>query len=196
MKLGMEPHSQCHLLGRLPPELRVEIYEYIFAERCHASLMITSGTKIELTAPAKAHAALVKTCKTIRNEAAPILYDSAIFRVQIYPMEGYPRHGGLIASNMTSPFLSNIRHLQVKVCVVSPKDVKPATHLVKTFARALDSAHANIETLEVVSNFRIRFDGPGTIEREGSNNNDTRWRMVSDNPSCLLDRFRAEWRMV
>lgn len=143
--------DRCALLEVLPPEVRLRIYEELFDEAYHSSLLIRSDSKIELISLAKAHAALLKTCWTIYREAVPILYDATTFRVQIYPVEGYSSHGNINRLHASTPFLRRMQHVEIKSCIVLPCHIEPALRLMKTFACALEDSDARIKTLHVRS---------------------------------------------
>jgi hypothetical protein len=143
--------DRCALLEVLPAEIRLRIYEELFDESYHSSLLIRSDSKIELISLAKAHAAILRTCWTIYREAVPILYDATTFRVQIYPVEGYSSHGNINRLHRSTPFLKQIRHVEIKSCIVLPCHIEPALKLMKTFACALEDSDARIKTLNVRS---------------------------------------------
>jgi hypothetical protein len=142
------------LLEDLPTELRLRIYDHVFDERFHCSLLIRSGSKVELISLAKAHAALLKTCKTIYSEAAPVLYDTVTFRVQVYPVDGYPSYGNISHLSKNTLFLPRMRHLDLKASVIHGGQMKLALYLIKTLTEALEEAQATISSLHVTSNFR------------------------------------------
>ena len=78
-----EEVSSCLLLS-LPPELRVNIYEYLFPpyERSFSAC-----DRIYRDRPAKdaiVHVALLQSCRLIHSEATPILYTNITFTVVIY----------------------------------------------------------------------------------------------------------------
>ena len=143
--------DKCAFLETLPPEIRLRIYEELFDEAYHSSLLIRSDSKIELISLAKAHGAILKTCRTIYKEASSILYDATIFRVQIYPVEGYSSHGNVNRLHSSTPFLRRIRHVEIKSCIILPSHIEPALRLMKTFACALEDSDAEIKTLNVRS---------------------------------------------
>ncbi|KAK3056055.1 hypothetical protein LTR09_003291 [Extremus antarcticus] len=183
-----------HLLETLPAELRIQIYEYIFAEPSHTSLLICSDSKIEIISSAKAHAAMLKTCRLIHHEAAPILYDTVTFRVQIYPVEGYSRYGNLSGFNGSSPFLRHIRHLHVKVYVLTPGEVKAANRLTQELASALEEANADVKTLQASSNFGLSRDR-STRVGAGRGWDVDAVETVQEEPPGLLDRIIERTRM-
>ena len=147
----MSSSGRCRILEDLPPELRLRIYEHLFCEPCHSSVLIRSDSKIEIISLAKAHAAILKTCRTIYREATPILYSTTTFRVQIYPAEGWPSCGNVGQLRKSSLFLGRVQHLDIKSCIFLPIHVEPALRLMKAFAIALEEAHASIKTLNVRS---------------------------------------------
>lgn len=147
----MESLNRCALLEMLPPEIRLRIYEELYDEAYHSSLLIRSDSKIELISLARGHAALLKTCRIIYREAAPVLYDATTFRVQIYPVEGFSSHGNINRLCKSTPFLKLVRHVEIKSCIIMPTHIEPALRLMKTFARALEEADAKIKTLNVRS---------------------------------------------
>lgn len=148
---GSATMSDCTLLDALPAEIRLRIYEELYDETYHSSLLIRSDSKIELISLAKAHGAILKTCRTIYREAAPILYDTTTFRVQIYPVEGYSSHGNVNRLQASTPFLRRIRHVEIKSCIILPIHIEPALRLMKTFACALEDSDARIKTMNVRS---------------------------------------------
>ena len=143
--------ERCAFLEALPPEIRLRIYEELFDETYHSSLLIRSDSKIELISLPKAHGAILKTCRTIYKEASAILYDATTFRVQIYPVEGYSSHGNVNRLHSSTPFLRRIRHVEIKSCIILPSHIEPALRLMKTFACALEDSDAEIKTLNVRS---------------------------------------------
>lgn len=143
--------DDCAFLEALPAEIRLRIYEELFDEAYHSSLLIRSDSKIELVSLAKAHGAILKTCRAIYQEAAPILYDATTFRVQIYPVEGYSSHGNVNRLHSSTPFLRRIRHIEINSCIFLPSHIEPALRLMKTFACALEDSQATIKTLNVRS---------------------------------------------
>jgi hypothetical protein len=147
----IDPAKRCSLLEDLPAEIRLRIYEELYDEAYHSSLLIRSDSKIELISLARGHAALLKTCRTIYKEASPVLYDATTFRVQIYPVEGYSSHGNINRLCKSTPFLRLVRHVEIKSCIIMPTHIEPALRLMKTFARALEEAGAKIKTLNVRS---------------------------------------------
>ena len=147
----MQSAGRCHLLEDLPPELRLRIYEHLFNEEYRPSLLIGSCSKIQFLSPAKAHAGILKTCRTIYSEATPLLYRKTTFQVQIYPVNGFSPHGNIARFNASTPFLSRIQHLEIKSCILFPPDIGAALRLFKTFADALEEAGAEIKT----SNIRL-----------------------------------------
>ena len=66
------PSDKCHLLS-LPPELRLRIYEYLYSHTISSQSVdwrwsyVVPLLRPQLTA-------LLRTCKTIHREAAPVLY--------------------------------------------------------------------------------------------------------------------------
>lgn len=148
---GVNMKDNCTFLEALPAEIRLRIYEELFDEAYHSSLLIRSDSKIELISLAKAHGAILKTCRTIYKEAAPVLYDATTFRVQIYPVEGYSSHGNVNRLHSSTPFLRRIRHIEIKSCIILPSHIEPALRLMKTFACALEDSEATIKTLNVRS---------------------------------------------
>lgn len=151
MMSGTNSTEQCGFLEALPTEIRLRIYEELFDETYHSSLLIRSDSKIELISLAKAHGAILKTCRMIYQEASPILYDATTFRVQIYPVEGYSSHGNINRLYSSTPFLRRIRHVEIKSCIILPSHIEPALRLMKTFACALEDSDAKIKTLNVRS---------------------------------------------
>ena len=149
--MATEQINRCAFLDFLPVEIRLRIYEELYDEQYHSSLLIRSGSKVELISLAKAHAALLKTCRTIYSEAAPLLYDATTFRVQIYPVEGFSSHGNINRLHTSTPFLRRIRHVEIKSCIILPGHIEPALRLMKTFACALEHSNARIKTLNVRS---------------------------------------------
>lgn len=143
--------GRCALLEDLPTEIRLRIYEFVFDGSYQSSLLIRSNSKIELVSLAKAHGALLKTCRTIHAEALPILYDATTFRVQIYPVEGYSSHGNMNKLHTSAPFLRRMRHVEVNSCIILPIHIEPALRLMKSFAYALEQVGASIKTMRVRS---------------------------------------------
>ena len=150
--------STCPLLDSLPPELRLQIYTHLFSTPTHTSLLLRSPTKIELISFARnAHAGILKTCRTLYREAAPILYDTVTFRFQIYPEDGFPatgrgRSGGLMESAL---FLRWVRRMEIKACVIRGGQTAGAVALIEGLTGALGEVGAELVAVRMVSNFRL-----------------------------------------
>src|SRR5436190_11735485 len=96
----------CVLLDKVPAELRCEIYRFLFGNapvhlvyvsetvthvRCHESWNCRhvearngrgkKNSRPQLPSSLTTHAAILRTCRRIYNEAVPILYSSLIFQV-------------------------------------------------------------------------------------------------------------------
>ncbi len=143
----------CLFLQKLPPEIRLRIYDFIFDQETHTSLLIRSDSRLEVISLAKAHAAILKTCKTVYHEACPVLYDSVSFRIQIYPIDGFPSRGKSGTMTRNTVYLPRIRHVEIKACVIYAAQTKAAMALTRTFVDSLQQARAKIVTLRVLSNF-------------------------------------------
>jgi len=98
----METAQRCFLL-ELPAELRLRIYDYVYNERCLVQLIVDSKrvyhTLCNPLAPFGSgstrftkHAALLKTCRLICKEAAPVLYSTLYANISAYL--GSERHQG------------------------------------------------------------------------------------------------------
>jgi hypothetical protein len=176
---------QWHILS-LPPELRLRIYEHIFNRSYHTGLLIRSHSKVELISLAKAHAAIIKTCRKIYHEATPYLYDATTFRVQIYPEAGYPSYGNTGHMSKNTYFLPRIRHLEIKASVMLSMHTKHALVLLKTFVEALEEADPKIETLTARSN--VHLPGPMRAMMRSSSNVAAAPTNVASGNASLLDR--------
>ena len=144
--------ERCILLEALPPELRLRIYEHLYNEPCHCSLLMRNVAKIELINRAQTPAALIGTCRTIYMEAAPILYNTTTFRLQIYPEGGFHTHR-MTVFHTANPYLGRIQHLEVKVGLLEAYLITPAMEFLQTLASALEEIDADMKTLDV--DFRI-----------------------------------------
>ena len=87
----VNPPEECYLLTRLPPELRLRIYEFVFYDQVSLVLYITSTlrllrAKLKTRTPPLHYTALLQTCKTINREATPYLYGNTIFSVFVYTL--------------------------------------------------------------------------------------------------------------
>lgn len=67
------------LLSKLPPELRLEIYSYVFegAEVVIHTLQQSYAYPLGIFRCSE-HASLIKTCRDLRNEALPVLFTKAV----------------------------------------------------------------------------------------------------------------------
>ncbi|KAK5684503.1 hypothetical protein LTS10_004373 [Elasticomyces elasticus] len=91
--------SRCYLL-ELPPELRLEIYDYLFTEKYEVLLTIDRDCEMQahLMNPESGSAvpkkevrklsALLKTCKTLATEVTPVLFQNLYFRIHLSPGMG------------------------------------------------------------------------------------------------------------
>lgn len=143
--------ERCRLLQDLPPELRLLIYEHLFDGSYQASLLIRSSNKTEVISQARAHVAILRTCKTIYKEAVSLVpYAATTFKAQVYPENPYPsfRNSG----NLRTPWLLHVQNLEIKIFVLHPAQTKQALHLLWVFAGALEAADAKITSLQVTSN--------------------------------------------
>lgn len=89
----VQQSSYCHLL-ELPPELRLEIYDFLFPDEDLYAMDLISfntreGTMYTLTAPrgqlrcmGKA-TALLSACREINGEATPVFYRSLMFSIAV-----------------------------------------------------------------------------------------------------------------
>ena len=83
--------GECCLLDKLPPELRLRIYEFVFRDQISLVLYLTSTlrllrAKLKTRTPPLHYSALLQTCKTINREATPCLYGNTIFSMFIYTL--------------------------------------------------------------------------------------------------------------
>jgi len=76
--------TPCHIL-RLPPELRLHIYDHLFGQKTHLSVYVLDDVYIDSeskTSQVCSDAiALLRTCKLIHAEASPIFYDAVTLRI-------------------------------------------------------------------------------------------------------------------
>ncbi|KAK5677842.1 hypothetical protein LTS10_009725 [Elasticomyces elasticus] len=119
---GPETVQKCHLL-EFPPELRLLIYEFVYAGGYKHVLFIDNVMAVS-TWPStidndrrKYFTALLRTCTLICNEAEPILYEATPFNIYI---EGVPRSimGCWKGKLDTCPFIrhiTNIKSLDISV---------------------------------------------------------------------------------
>ena len=161
---NVEQPTNCHLF-RLPPELREQIYAYIFNHDVQCSLAIEDDSKINQRQPSAtgrpgAATALLRTCRLIYSETVATFYKSTVFRVFIY---GEPRtcktrfEAPLEPSH---PLLKRVRHLRLVVWLWSEPEVDVAFRRLKAFADCLEEAGAELGPLFVnVSVWRRSSDG-------------------------------------
>ncbi|KAK4902564.1 hypothetical protein LTR27_000501 [Elasticomyces elasticus] len=91
--------SRCYLL-ELPPELRLEIYDYLFIEKYEVLLTVDRDCEMQtcLRNPesgsavpkkeARKLSALLKTCKTLATEVTPVLSQNLHFHIHLSPDMG------------------------------------------------------------------------------------------------------------
>lgn len=165
------PTPPCPLLHRLPPELRLQIYTHLFSTPTHTSLLLRSTTKLETISAAKnAHSALLKTCRTIYTEAAPLLYSNTTFRIQIYPVGGFPAAGnpGLDDAVLrTTAYLPRIRRLEIKACILFANQMSAVLRLLEVLTAALEVAEAEIVSLKVHSNLGLSLQWKKLVNQQG-----------------------------
>lgn len=82
----MASNPPCHLLD-LPPELRLEIYGWLFDAALEVQLDVLDDIFIDadITGPPEAFLGvkLLQTCRIIHKEAEPILYHHAVFNLEV-----------------------------------------------------------------------------------------------------------------
>ncbi|KAK3717260.1 hypothetical protein LTR37_005969 [Vermiconidia calcicola] len=77
----MAHRPRCYFLG-IPPELRLTIYEYVYAEKLERQVLPRRRWVIDgrTCCHLRLHIyALLKTCRVINNEATAVLYNSVMF---------------------------------------------------------------------------------------------------------------------
>lgn len=152
---------KCHLLESLPPELRLRIYEFVYSEPCYCSLVMRSKSKLELfSRPASATNSMLRTCRTMYAEAAPVLYAAAVFRVHIHPEEDY--HNVVPREVLGLP-LERIRHVELDVYFKSGHHTGPVLQALRYLTAKLDTPEAELESLQArlaLSQYIGRQSGP------------------------------------
>ena len=130
----MDESALTHLtesaLFRLPPELRLRIYEYIYNGERGCSLIARNNRQVEcFKLPCfgcAGPAALLRTCKEVYREAAPVLYSTTTFKILLFGLK-QPEMGTL------APFcplrsclaLRHTRNLELVLHLRDNHDLKP-----------------------------------------------------------------------
>ncbi|KAK3623490.1 hypothetical protein LTR56_021580 [Elasticomyces elasticus] len=119
---GAKALQKCHLL-ELPPELRLLIYEFVYAgdfrhEIVLDSIMVVSVNLSSDDVGRFAHfAALLRTCTLIRHEAEPVLYEAAPLDIYIEG-EAYLYEKCWKGELHTCPFIKHITNIKkLEICV-------------------------------------------------------------------------------
>ncbi|KAK5679529.1 hypothetical protein LTS10_008350 [Elasticomyces elasticus] len=95
--------TRCYLL-EIPPELRLRIYEYVFDKDVEPWILIWPSGEMRghySQCPPKNFSSVVKTCRLVAQEAAPVLYKGRKFIVYVMPDQR--------ASEFTMPSNQHIR---------------------------------------------------------------------------------------
>ncbi|KAK5707363.1 hypothetical protein LTR17_020759 [Elasticomyces elasticus] len=119
--------SRCYLL-ELPPELRLEIYDYLFTEKFEVLLSIYRDCEMEtwLTNPesglvvpkkeVRKLSTLLKTCKALATEVTPVLFQNLHFRIRFSPdMMGNPSSQKKLRKLHRCQFAKHIRTMSISV---------------------------------------------------------------------------------
>ena len=124
-----EQPNNCPLLS-LPPELRLRIYDYLYAEREHhrcTFTLLNSYSISAFTIPAFGHsgtAAHLRICKQINNEATSIFYSGIPFVLSIFGRQQPPVPLSVHYSSIHDcPTFRNIRNLTIILHVCNTKDI-------------------------------------------------------------------------
>ena len=158
--------SQCHLLDKLPSELRLNIYEHVYEKSIHRVLNLTSTlrvlqVKVPTTVSTRNYAALLRTCKTIYEEAMPCLYGNFRFSMFVYALSREQNYNviGPLASCSLLCFAQEIHFVFWDVSL-------PTVNVFLLQARGLAAALKGNETLRTCT---VRFHPPiGMVDREAS----------------------------
>ena len=153
--------QSCSLLD-LPVELRLKIYEYLYQDQCAPQLYVRNGSRI-LQPMSKQFkhpgAGLPKTCRLIHDEAAPFMYSTVNFRIQMQIGNEWPIYQDAGPMNGSNPLLRQMQHLTITYYLIYSSHVEQALHLLRTLANTLDAAGAQLETLQVEIKATVSVEG-------------------------------------
>lgn len=151
----MSMSGKCPLVDRLPVELRLQIYDYIYTERYTCTLMLRADDKVEmLSQPSRTPqrpTALSQTCKTIYAETIGFVYMMTTFCLQLYT---YRQHipCSLYGLGLVTPsnlLFGRMKNLEIGGCLTRLAQVPSFMRDLETLADALEGAGAELETLKV-----------------------------------------------
>ncbi|KAK4954523.1 hypothetical protein LTR10_007954 [Elasticomyces elasticus] len=137
--------QRCHLL-ELPPELRLLIYEFLYASDYKHNIVVDGALVVfTLAKPIfgrifQHFAALLRTCTLIHNEAEPILYEATAFDMYIQSelLSVERSRKGKLHTCKFFGHIMNIRKLKIRVPDVD-NGVDNAVRCIAGLARALPS---------------------------------------------------------
>ncbi|KAK5128018.1 hypothetical protein LTR85_005135 [Meristemomyces frigidus] len=153
--------TSCPFLT-LPTELRVRIYEFVYAVDYECGLDIAWNTEIRQRYFAlrvgtkrirgrRRHAtALPLTCKATSREALNVLLDATTFVLGVSSWRGALFYPGQPVHKPTSlSFLKEARKVILHICVDGQKDVAPTMHNLRAMLALLDAKNPpRIERIE------------------------------------------------
>ena len=156
MAQAAEASRECHLLTRLPPELRLRIYEQLYDRTVNPifyltvrSRLLRAGASSPLYQPPRNYAALLRTCKTINNEVHSIFYKSLSPSMLIYAFSREYKNYDDFGSLHTSSLLKFVRETDLHFWVVSIRTINVFLLQVKGLAEALkDNQKLKISSLD------------------------------------------------
>ena len=144
--------GKCHLLESIPSEIRLQIYEHLFSERCRPVLMVSNEQAIYLPLTKQSShpgAGLVRTCRTCHDEATPFLCEAADFHLELQAADHmrvpHSRYRGPL--DVTNPLMASIRHLDITIHLQTDGHVGQLLRILAVLADVLGGAKAEVEIL-------------------------------------------------
>jgi hypothetical protein len=139
-----ENQTNNSLFLSLPPELRLQIYDYLYSDQLpyHYSFKIFRSHSISRSHTPTGHAgtaAHLRTCRQINDEATPIFYSRIPFLLSIFGvLRSRLPPSAHYSSLRACPTFSNIRNLRIILYAANARDVDCVLNRLSSALKLLD----------------------------------------------------------
>ena len=143
-------NASCPFLERLPSELRLHIYGFVYEDRIACVVPLLSNRSFlrgndRVAAGLETHMlALLKTCKTIREEASPLFFDKVYFHFKL-TSESLCLPLGMNSSFEQCHFFHRIQRLGIKTKCSDLAEFRLRLLQLQKIFEVLESVEASIK---------------------------------------------------